>query len=50
VSDEELKAAIREAYPVFQARVASGEIIVRGPLTYAKKGPSVGGVPEGVKA
>ena len=47
VSDEELKEMIREARPVFEARVASGEIKIRN-LTYSKpRGPVIVPWPEG---
>jgi hypothetical protein len=46
MTDEELREAIRVARPEFERKVAAGEIVVRGSLTYAKKGPSVGGLPK----
>ena len=47
VTDEELKSMIREARPVFEAKVASGEIEVR-PVTYSRpRGPSIIGGPHG---
>lgn len=39
LTDAELVAAIAAARPGFEARVASGEVKVRGTLSYAKKGP-----------
>ena len=41
VTDERLKEMIQEARPRFEARVASGEVVVRGALSYAKKGPCI---------
>ena len=47
VTDDELKAMIRAQRPVFEAKVAAGEIEVR-PLTYTKpRGPSSRGGPHG---
>ena len=47
MTDEEIKALIRELRPVFEAKVASGEIVVRQ-ITYTKpRGPSIIGGPHG---
>ena len=47
VTDEELKAMIRASRPVFEAKLASGEIEVR-PVTYTRpRGPSIIGGPHG---
>lgn len=41
LTDEELRAAIAAARPGFEARVAAGEVKVRGTLSYDKRGACI---------
>ena len=47
LTHDECVARIREVRPAFEAKVGSGEIVVRKNVTYDRKGPSIKGGPHG---